>query len=149
MRLDKIDKTILDILQKDARTPMAEISRAIKRSETAVRYRIKKLSESGIIRSFMAILDPNKIGFTACATVGLKVDPGRITEVANELLTVGGHMEHVCQCTGEYDITAVLYAKDIGELDDVLRKIKSLEGVRDFSFSIVTRRIRPHVAYKL
>lgn len=149
VRLDEIDKKILNILQADARAPIAEISRGLKLSETSVRYRIKKLVDSGIISSFMAILIPEKIGLTACAIVGFRVDPGRINDVITRLLAVSGHMEHVCRCTGEYDISAVVYAKDIGELRDLLEEMKSIEGVRDFSLSIVTRRVRPHVAYKL
>lgn len=146
--LNMVDKDILRILQRDARTSIAEIARRLNMSETAVRYRFKKLIEEGVIIKFSAILDPEKIGLGTCAIIGLKVDPGKVEEVANKLAK---HREtqHIFQSTGEYDIMTIVHSRDLNELNELISEIKSMKGIRDSFLSITTRKLKLHTEYEI
>ena len=65
MALDKIDRKILALLQKDATTPVAEIGRKVGLSTTPCWRRIQKMEEDGVIKGRVAILDPVKINAVA------------------------------------------------------------------------------------
>ena len=62
-KLDDKDKRILNLLQENSRLSYTEIANELKISEATVRYRVKKLTDAGIISKFTVLLDPRKIGF--------------------------------------------------------------------------------------
>ena len=72
--IDEIDKQILTILQNDARTSNAEISRQIDLAPSGVHERLKKLEERGIIKGFRTDIDPTTIGFGQTAFVSVRTD---------------------------------------------------------------------------
>jgi Lrp/AsnC family leucine-responsive transcriptional regulator len=74
IEIDKIDRGILSLLQKDAKMKIKEIAHAMDMTTTPIFERIKKLENSGIINSYRAIITPAKLGFqlTAFCTVTLK-----------------------------------------------------------------------------
>ncbi len=72
MPLDKIDRKILALLQKDATTPVAEIGRKVGLSTTPCWRRIQKMEEDGVIRARVAVLDPVKINAGVTVFVSVK-----------------------------------------------------------------------------
>ncbi|MBN2477869.1 winged helix-turn-helix transcriptional regulator, partial [Candidatus Micrarchaeota archaeon] len=79
--MDKKDEIILNILLKNSRTPATEIASVIGITETAVRKRIKKLEDTGIIKSYTAIVDPYFVGYSGVALVGVDTLPEKILPV--------------------------------------------------------------------
>lgn len=69
MELDAYDLRILDILQRDARTPLAEIGRRIHLSQPSVAERVRRLEEAGVIQGYAARVDPMKLGYTIHAFI--------------------------------------------------------------------------------
>src|SRR6201747_3158747 len=81
--LDEVSKGIIEQLQEDGRRSYAEIGKAVGLSEAAVRQRVQKLTESGVMQ-VVAVTDPMQLGFYRQAMIGVRVS-GDTTVVADEL----------------------------------------------------------------
>ena len=79
-QLDDTSKAIIEQLQQDGRRPYASIGKAVGLSEAAVRQRVQKLIESGIVQ-IVAVTDPQQIGFARQLMIGINVD-GDIEDAA-------------------------------------------------------------------
>ena len=72
-QLDDTSKAIIEQLQQDGRRPYASIGKAVGLSEAAVRQRVQKLIESGIVQ-IVAVTDPQQIGFARQLMIGINID---------------------------------------------------------------------------
>ncbi len=75
-QLDDVSKAIIEQLQEDGRRPYASIGRAVGLSEAAVRQRIQRLLEAGVMQ-IVAVTDPVQVGFARQAMIGLRVEGDR------------------------------------------------------------------------
>jgi Lrp/AsnC family transcriptional regulator for asnA, asnC and gidA len=139
--IDKLDKQILDLLQRDARASFAEISRELDVAEATVRFRVKRLLDKGFITKFSALLDPVKVGYRVSGAILLKIDPAHLEEVCTKL-TSFNETRYLFQSTGEYDIVSVVLARDMAHLSELVKKTKMLAGVRDARVSVTTRFLK-------
>lgn len=135
--IDKTDVKIVNLLLGDGRMPASEIARRIGDiSERAVRYRIDRMVEDGVI-SVSAIVIPQAFGFDTRADVWLEVESDKILEVANKMAEFS-NVTYVACAIGETDVSIQLVAKDTGEIyrfvTEVVRKVP---GVRRTITSIV------------
>ena len=73
VRLDEVSKAIIEQLQEDGRRPYAAIGKAVGLSEAAVRQRVQRLLDAGVMQ-IVAVTDPLQVGFRRQAMIG---DPGR------------------------------------------------------------------------
>src|SRR3954467_9113347 len=80
---DDVSKLIIEQLQQDGRRSYAAIGKAVGLSEAAVRQRVQRLTESGVMQ-IVAVTDPLQLGFARQAMIGIKVD-GQLDPVAREL----------------------------------------------------------------
>lgn len=136
------------MLQSDARTSFARIARESKVSEATVRFRVKKLIKSGVIIRFVALLNPRKIGLPVTAIIMAKVDP-TLLEEAFEQLASFNETHHVFQSTGEYDIVAVVHARDMLHLSELRKRVKMIPGIEDAVVSATTRLMKIDPTFKL
>ena len=74
MTLDKIDRKILAILQTDGRLSNLEVAERVNLSSSPCLRRIKRLEELGVIRQYVALLDPRKIGLGLLAYVNVRLE---------------------------------------------------------------------------
>jgi Lrp/AsnC family leucine-responsive transcriptional regulator len=132
--LDETDRKILALLQDDARTPNAEIARRIGMAPSAILERIRKLEEKGVIRQYVARLDPAVLGRGLLAFVFVRSDE-RIGDVrtAPELARIPGVLE-VHHIAGEDCYMVKVRAQDTETLGRLLRDrfgaIKSIRSTR-------------------
>jgi Lrp/AsnC family transcriptional regulator for asnA, asnC and gidA len=129
-KIDRLDQTIVRLLIEDGRMSSTEIARRIGDvSERAVRYRIDRLIQEGVIR-VRAIVNPKTMGFSVMADIFVEVEPGRVMEVAQKLAgfeCVG----YVACSTGERDLSIQVYARDNEELYRfVTEVVGNVSGVR-------------------
>jgi Lrp/AsnC family transcriptional regulator for asnA, asnC and gidA len=148
VELDEIDKKLLNILQRDARTPFAKIAREFGVSEATVRFRVKKLIDKGVVTRFITLLDPRKIGVPITATIVAKVEQTLLDKAVEQIASFD-EAHHVFQSTGEYDIVAVVHARDMTHLSEIRKRVKMLPGVKDVSVSVATRIMRVEPMFKL
>lgn len=126
--VDDISKQIIAQLQEDGRRPYATIGKAVGLSEAAVRQRVQRLSDSGVIQ-IVAVSDPLQIGLFRQAMVAITVD-GPLDPVADALAEMD-EIEYVVLCAGRFDVLCeVLCADDEALLDVISNRIRTLPGVR-------------------
>lgn len=127
--MDEIDKKILNILQQNDKTQYQVIAEELGLGASTVHYRIKKLISKGIITNFSAIIDPEKVGYTTTAVLGLNVDPLRMHEIALAL-TQFDEVQIVTTSSGDHDIILHILALDGKHLWRFINEhIKPMQGV--------------------
>lgn len=125
--LDDTAKRIIALLQSDGRLSYSAIAKDVGLSEAAVRHRVQKLIEGGVMQ-IVAVTDPLQMGFARQAMVGIKVS-GNVREVAADL-AVMDELDYIVITTGRFDILAELVAGSDDELLDIVSgRISSLEHV--------------------
>jgi Lrp/AsnC family transcriptional regulator, regulator for asnA, asnC and gidA len=134
---DKIDVKIVNLLLDDGRMPASEVARRIGDiSERAVRYRIDRMVDEGII-SVSAVAKPQAFGLTTIADVWLEVESDRIMEVARKLAEYD-NVSYVACGIGESDVSIQIVAKDTAEIYQfVTEVVRKVPGVRKTTTSIV------------
>lgn len=134
---DKIDIKIVNFLLEDGRMPASEIARRIGDiSERAVRYRIDRMVEDGVIQ-ISAIVKPDTLGLTIKADVWLEVESDRILDVAKKLASYA-NVAYVACGIGENDISIQLVARDTAEIYHFITEVvRKVPGVRKTTTSIV------------
>ena len=119
-QLDTLDRKILKLVAADARVPFLEVARACNVSGAAIHQRIQKLSSLGVLKGSQFIVDPEKIGYEACAYVGLFLkDPSDFDKVVAKLRQI----PEVTEChytTGGYDMFIKIYARSNHHLLDII-----------------------------
>ena len=125
--LDDIAKRIIELLQGDGRLSYSAIAKDVGLSEAAVRHRVQKLIEGGVIQ-IVAVTDAMQMGFARQAMIGIKVT-GDVQEVAAKLGTME-ELDYIVITTGRFDILAELVARSDDELLDIISKqVSTIEGV--------------------
>ncbi|MBC7591628.1 MAG: Lrp/AsnC family transcriptional regulator [Salinibacterium sp.] len=127
IQLDDVSKGIIEQLQADGRRSYAEIGKAVGLSEAAVRQRVQKLTDSGVMQ-VVAVTDPMQLGFYRQAMIGVRVS-GDTTIVAEKLSDLSA-VDYVVLTAGSFDILAEVVCENDEDLIDLLNKqIRSIDGV--------------------
>ena len=77
IKLDRLDRQILQLIAQDARIPFLEVARVCNVSGAAIHQRIQKLTSLGVLKGSQFIIDPEKIGYETCAYIGLNLKTRR------------------------------------------------------------------------
>jgi Lrp/AsnC family transcriptional regulator for asnA, asnC and gidA len=126
--IDDVSKAIIEQLQQDGRRPYATIGKAVGLSEAAVRQRVSKLLETGVMQ-IVAVTDPLQVGFSREAMIGIEVD-GDMEAVA-DLLSLMDEISYIILTAGSFDIILEVVCEDDEALLEVInRKIRAIPGVR-------------------
>jgi Lrp/AsnC family transcriptional regulator for asnA, asnC and gidA len=133
--LDDIDKAIIRELQLDGRTPYAKLGPAVGLSQAAVRQRVQRLMENGVMQ-VVAVTDPLMLGFTLEAMIGVEVD-GDLRAVASKVAQVD-NVDYVVVTTGRFDLVVEVVCRDHEELlhliNDVIRAIPGVRATETFTY---------------
>ncbi|MHA2006252.1 MAG: Lrp/AsnC family transcriptional regulator [Promethearchaeota archaeon] len=146
--LDKIDKQILNNLQKDGRKSFAEIARELDVNEATIRFRVKKLLDKEVIIRFSALLNPRKIGLAVTGIIMATVDPRKSKDTFKELANLY-ELLHIFQCTGKYDFIAVANVENMEKLERLKTQIKTIEGIKNLEILATTRLLKIEPSFKL
>ena len=126
--LDATSKAIIEQLQADGRRPYAAIGKAVGLSEAAVRQRVQRLVESGVVQ-IVAVTDPLQVGFSRQAMIGIKAE-GDLEKLADALAALP-EVDYVVITAGAFDVLVEVVCEDDEHLLEVLNKqIRTLQGVR-------------------
>ncbi len=134
---DKIDVKIVNLLLEDGRMPASEVARRLGDiSERAVRYRIDKMVDAGVI-SISAVAKPQAFGLTTIADIWMEVESDRIVEVAKKMAAFD-NVSYVACGIGESDVSIQIVAKDTAEIYQFVTEVaRKTPGVRKTTTSIV------------
>jgi Lrp/AsnC family transcriptional regulator, regulator for asnA, asnC and gidA len=126
--LDATSKGIIEQLQEDGRRPYAAIGKAVGLSEAAVRQRVQRLVDSGVVQ-IVAVTDPLQVGFSRQAMIGVKAE-GDLQGLADALAGIP-EVDYVVITAGAFDVLVEVVCEDDEHLLQVLNNdIRSLPGVR-------------------
>lgn len=120
--LDAIDSKLVRRLEKNARTPVAELARALGMSAPAVAERMKRLEEGGVIRRFTVDIDPAALGYPLSAYVRIRPTTGQVSKIA-ELV---GTLPEIVECdriTGDDCFLARAVVRSVGELERLIDRL--------------------------
>ena len=135
--IDHVDRHILSVLQENCKLSLAKIGERVGLSAPSVIERIKKLEEGGVIRGYTAILDARKLGKDITAFIGVSINHPKL--IAKFETAIDG-FEDIQEChhvTGEYTLLLKVKANNTSELEELIRRIRSLEGVERTQTSVV------------
>jgi Lrp/AsnC family transcriptional regulator for asnA, asnC and gidA len=125
--LDDVSKGIIEQLQEDGRRSYAEIGKAVGLSEAAVRQRVQKLTDAGVMQ-VVAVTDPMQLGFYRQAMIGIRAT-GDTTRLAEDLAAIPA-IDYVVLTAGSFDILAEVVCESDDDLIELLNhRIRALEGV--------------------
>ena len=128
LALDDVSRAIIEQLREDGRRSYARIATAVGLSEAAVRQRVQRLLEAGVMQ-IVAVTDPVQVGFSRQAMVGLRVD-GDVTEVADRVAQLA-EVDYVVVTAGSFDLLVEVVCEDDDHLLElVARRLRTLPGVR-------------------
>lgn len=117
--MDSYNKNILVELQKNARISYTELGKKIGLSGPAVKERVNKMQDTGIIKGYTARLDHSKLGYSLTAFINFKMNPGNIQRFINKLK----NMPEVVEChriTGGDNMILKLALKETRELEKLI-----------------------------
>jgi Lrp/AsnC family transcriptional regulator for asnA, asnC and gidA len=130
LQIDSLDRKILSILTKDARTPFLEVARECNVSGAAIHQRVQRLMRLGVISGSQLILEPKKLGYHTCAYIGVFLENASLFKDVSEKLI---KIPEITQChytTGEYSMFIKVYTRDNEHLKDILAdKIQAINGI--------------------
>jgi Lrp/AsnC family transcriptional regulator, regulator for asnA, asnC and gidA len=124
--LDDVSKAIIEQLQEDGRRPYATIGRAVGLSEAAVRQRVQRLLDAGVMQ-IVAVTDPLQLGFPRQAMVGVRSSAD--LETTADVLAEIAEVDYAVITAGSFDLLVEVVARNDDHLMEVLKKIRAVPGV--------------------
>ena len=125
--LDNVSKAIIDALQRDGRRSYSGIAEAVGLSEAAVRQRVNRLLEAGVMQ-IVAVTDPRELGFGREAMIGICCS-GNSAATADKLAAIDA-INYVVLTAGRFDLVVEVVCEDDAHLLDILNtRIRTLPDV--------------------
>lgn len=138
MYKDKVDEKIIDYLKEDSRESFVDIGKKLKLSESAVRRRVKNLVDSGTIKKFtLEIGEENSTSAIVLVSVDSATDTSKVSLKLSKLEGV----KTVYEITGQYDITTIMSATNIAEINNTIDALRKIPGVVDTNTVIILKKI--------
>ena len=132
---------LLRILRENSRISYLEIARILGVSETAVRKRVKRLLEEGVIRRFTIEIDPKKVGYQVVAMIGLDTKPEALISVLETLKELE-NVQSLYSSSGDHMIMMECWFKDYNELSRFIKSLEEIEGITRICPAIILEKIK-------
>ena len=120
--MDELDREIVSILRRDARTPYTEIAEQVGISEGTVRNRVDRLCEDGVIERFTVETRTGNVK----AMIEVEVDVDVDTAAVSESIAAWEEVDFVWQVSGEEDIVVVVDAADTESVNDLITRARGM-----------------------
>ncbi|UCE38272.1 MAG: Lrp/AsnC family transcriptional regulator [Thermoplasmata archaeon] len=142
LKLDKIDKKIIELLKENSRMTISDIAREINDlTESTIRYRLEKLDKEGYIKNYTVILDSKKFEKNISVIFNLKVLPEHIDNAIDYLKELGP-LSNVYLTTGTYPLVVIGYFKNQKEITEfITKKLKNVPLV-DYDVAQILKKER-------
>ena len=139
--IDDLGKKIIRVLNQNARRSFREIAKEVGTSVTAVIHKIKKFEESGIIKGYIPIVDPEYFDLKLIAIIALRISRGKLLETQQKIAE-DPRVVAVYDITGEWDSMIIGYFKDQQDLNSFIKNLLSQENVDRSVTHIVLNMIK-------
>ena len=139
--LDENDKRIISEYLKDARISYREVAKRLHLAVGTVLTRTKKLENDGIIESYSAILNHDKLGYDITAISEITVSKGKLTEVENAIAKLSPTCG-VYDVTGENDVIIISKFRSREEMSNFTKKLLSMSNVERTNSKLVLNTVK-------
>lgn len=150
--LDRHDIAILNVLQRDNKTPQRTIAEMIHLSAPAVQRRIKRMEDAGIIKANVAVVDPVKVGhaITLFVEVEMESERAELFDAAKKSFLAAPEVQQCYYVTGEADFVLVLVVPTMGDYEAFTRRLFfENNNVKRFRTFVSMERIKVGMALPL
>src|SRR5204862_1115511 len=127
MQLDLTDRKIIESLQADGRTAFTGLARETGVSEAAVRARVRRLREGGVI-DVVAVTNPLMVGFDVMAMVGIQAN-GNLEQIA-DVVSAWDETSYVVILSGSFDMMVEIVCLDNRHLLKIVQRMREVPGVK-------------------
>lgn len=136
--MDPIDAKILNLLQEDCSRSLAELGRAVGLSTSGVNERLKRLRARGDVRAYVALVNPQTLGYATCAFVQLAVAGKKNEQAFLAAALEMPEVQEIHHVSGEFPFLLKIWARDVRHLEDLLNnQLKGHAGVVRVQTSVV------------
>ena len=139
--LDALDHQLLALLRVKARTPTATLARMLGVSRGTVVNRIARLEANGVIVGYTVQVRPDSKPSEIRAWMSIAVEGDKTREVVQRLLGEPA-VSALHDTNGRWDLLAEVHAASIGELSEVLERIRKIKGIGNTETSIHLQTFR-------
>lgn len=143
--LDATDRALLEHLQRDGRTSVADLGRAVNLSASATAERLRRLTDTGVVTRFTAVVDPEALGYTVTAFVRLAYPTGNYKPF-HDLLDTTPEVVEAHHVTGDDCFVLKVLARSMRDLERVTGRLATLGAVTTsvvYSSPLPGRHLRP------
>ncbi|QOR66481.1 Lrp/AsnC family transcriptional regulator [Cytobacillus suaedae] len=149
MKLDEIDKKILQLLTENGRMSYVDIGKELNLSRVAIRERVNQLMENGVIEKFSVVINSEKVGKGVSAFFEVDCEPASLVRVA-EALANNPQVASCYQMTGPSTLHMHVLVEDFVKLENFINEeLYSLEGITRVESHILLRRFKSRTGLKL
>lgn len=149
MKIDEIDRKILQLLVENGRMSYVDIGKELDLSRVSIRERVNQLIENGVIEKFSVVINSDKVGKNVSAFFEVDCEPASLVEVA-ETLANNPSVASCYQMTGPSTLHMHVLVEDFDRLENFINKeLYSLEGITRVESHILLRRFKSRTGLKL
>ena len=127
VKLDPVNRRIIEILQREGRCPFTVIARELGLSEAAVRARVRRLTEAGVV-DVVAVTNPLMLGFEVMALVGVQANSD-IQAVAR-VVSDWPETSYIVITSGSYDLLVEVVCEHNRHLLETVQRLREIDGVK-------------------
>ena len=135
------DVELVKLLMKNSRRPYVELARILGVTEAAVRKRIKRLEERGIIRGYSIEVDPRKLGYEVMSFIGVDAAPEHYIRIMEDLKR-RAEVVNLYSTSGDHMMIAECWFKNSDELSAFVKELEDTEGVSRICPAIVLEKVK-------
>jgi len=139
--LDELDLKILRLLVEDARRSSKDIAEKLGVATGTVYNRIKRLTEEGVIKGYIPIIDASKLGFELTALVLIQADGKFLVDVENEISKVEG-VVCVYDITGDFDAAIIARFKDRASMNKFIKSLIAIPHIKRTVTNVVLNIVK-------
>ncbi|ELB2834595.1 Lrp/AsnC family transcriptional regulator [Vibrio alginolyticus] len=142
--MDKIDRQLINLMQKDATLTTAELADQVGLSASPCARRIKRLEQEGVISGYRAIVSRDTVGIAMTVFVEVSLNNHQASSI-DEFEHAVVEMDEVISChvvSGAYDYLLEVVSKDLADYETFTRKLQRLENVKDIHTHLAIRQVK-------
>ncbi|HCH1965073.1 Lrp/AsnC family transcriptional regulator [Vibrio parahaemolyticus] len=142
--MDKIDRQLLHLIQKDATLTTAELADQVGLSASPCARRLKRLEQEGVISGYRAMISRGAVGIAMTVFVEVSLNNHQASSI-DEFETAIFDMDEVISChvvSGAYDYLLEVVSKDLPGYESFTRKLQRLENVKDIHTHLAIRQVK-------
>ncbi|ELB2149105.1 Lrp/AsnC family transcriptional regulator [Vibrio parahaemolyticus] len=142
--MDKIDRQLLHLIQKDATLTTAELADQVGLSASPCARRLKRLEQEGVISGYRAMISRGAVGIAMTVFVEVSLNNHQASSI-DEFETAVVDMDEVISChvvSGAYDYLLEVVSKDLPGYESFTRKLQRLENVKDIHTHLAIRQVK-------